>query len=171
MSIQIDENFLRQVSRPVTTEDAPLINTITQKIKDYWDQGWVDAVGYAAIQLGFPVRFAIYKHPDRGELIQLINPVIVEKRGLRLHGKEGCMSIPHTRVNTWRYTNVVVKSGLNGETIINATGKEAQILQHEIDHFDGVLCMDRTERPFAEQSRNEPCECGSGVKFKKCCGA
>ncbi len=171
MSIRIEEKFLRQVSRKVIEEDLPLLNKITEKINLFWEQGWTAGVGLATIQVGYNVRFAIYEQPQTKKRIQLINPVITEKRGMRTFRREGCLSVPNCRVNTHRYANIAVRNGFNEEETIIADGFEAQIIQHEIDHMDGILCLDREIAPFKDQPRNEPCACGSGMKFKKCHGA
>jgi len=43
-------------------------------------------------------------------------------------------------------------------------------MQHEVDHMNGVLCIDRRVKKVVKIGRNEPCPCGSGKKYKKCCG-
>ena len=104
-------------------------------------------VGIAAPQIGESVRVAVVdctghrKAPDaHGELI-LVNPVIVAAEGSEV-GREGCLSIPELTANVRRATHVTVEAeGLR----VEAEGFEARAIQHEIDHLDGLLFLDRVE--------------------------
>ena len=104
-------------------------------------------VGVAAPQIGALVRVAVVdcsQHPKaadhHGELV-LVNPVIVAAAGAEV-GREGCLSIPELTANVRRATAVTVEAdGLR----VDATGFEARALQHEIDHLDGLLFLDRVE--------------------------
>jgi peptide deformylase len=104
-------------------------------------------VGIAAPQIGELVRVAIVDvtghrkaATSHGELI-LVNPVIVEATGSEV-GREGCLSIPELTANVRRATHVTVEAdGLR----VRAEGFEARALQHEIDHLDGLLFLDRVE--------------------------
>jgi uncharacterized protein YecA (UPF0149 family) len=64
-----------------------------------------------------------------------------------------------------RYNQIEFK---NDGQLFSAEGKEAQIIQHEIDHMDGILIIDK-EYKSNNVGRNDPCPCGSGKKYKKCC--
>lgn len=95
----------------------------------------------------------------------LLNPFIVPgsaKKLVRLQN-EGCLSLPNRRYSTWRFDEVTVYNAWD-QTEIKATGFMAHVLQHEIDHMNGVLCCDRTDL-----ERNGPCPCGAPLKAKKCC--
>jgi peptide deformylase len=104
-------------------------------------------VGIAAPQIGEGVRVAVVdctghpKAPDaQGELV-LVNPVIVAASGSRV-GREGCLSIPAFTANVRRATEITVEAdGLR----LDARGFEARAIQHEIDHLDGLLFLDRVE--------------------------
>ncbi len=104
-------------------------------------------VGIAAPQIGELVRVAVVdctghpKAPDsHGELV-LVNPVIVAAAGSEV-GREGCLSIPELTGNVRRATHVTVEAeGVR----IDAEGFEARAIQHEIDHLDGLLFLDRVE--------------------------
>ena len=129
------------------------------------------------------------------EPIVLINPKIVS-RETEIPFYEGCLSYPGKGVNTKRYETVEVKSDTVEGTMIfsgvdtGESGKgswehsevkedrhvrtlEAVCVQHEIDHLNGIRCLDRvvdtTIRVEKKPGRNEPCHCGSDKKFKKCC--
>jgi peptide deformylase len=104
-------------------------------------------VGIAAPQIGESVRVAVVdctghkKAPDAHGLLVLVNPVIVAADGSEV-GREGCLSIPALTANVRRATSVVVR----GEGLeVAARGFEARVLQHEIDHLDGLLFLDRVE--------------------------
>ena len=104
-------------------------------------------VGIAAPQIGELVRVAVVDctdHPkapeNHGELV-LVNPVIVAASGSKV-GREGCLSIPELTGNVRRATHITVEAdGLR----VEAEGFEARAIQHEIDHLDGLLFLDRVE--------------------------
>ena len=104
-------------------------------------------VGIAAPQIGESVRVAVVDvtghrkaTTSHGELV-LVNPVIVAAAGAEV-GREGCLSIPELTGNVRRATRVTVEAeGLR----VDAEGFEARALQHEIDHLDGLLFLDRVE--------------------------
>ena len=107
-------------------------------------------VGIAAPQIGELIRLVVVdcsthpKAPDNHGLLVLVNPVVVEASGSEI-GREGCLSIPEITANVRRATEVVVEAvDPAGEPLsIAAHGFEARALQHEIDHLDGVLILDR----------------------------
>jgi peptide deformylase len=109
-------------------------------------------VGLAAPQIGISQRvFAldVTGHPKTTVchgLVVMIEPVIVTSGG-RMVGREGCMSIPDFTANVGRATSVVVQGlSAEGKEIVIATeGFEARAFQHEIDHLDGLLILDRVE--------------------------
>lgn len=101
-----------------------------------------DGVGLAAPQIGEPIRVIV---ADAGDgLIALVNPVITKSDGEDIE-VEGCLSIPGVTGYVKRYAQVQVQ-GLNekGKPVkIQADGLLARILQHEIDHLDGILFIDK----------------------------
>jgi peptide deformylase len=107
-------------------------------------------VGLAAPQLGDEVRMVVVdvsEHPRATRhhgLLVLVNPVVMLSAGSQV-AREGCLSIPDLTANVRRATEVVVEaSDPEGATrAIEAEGFEARCLQHEIDHLDGVLFLDR----------------------------
>jgi peptide deformylase len=122
-------------------------------------------VGLAAPQIGIHKRVAIVRTKDHA--IDLVNPVIVDlDHGMAVES-EGCLSFPGVSVGTWRFDEVFVKCDRNPAGMV-ATGLEAIVLQHEIDHLSGVLITDRAKMRSA--GRNDPCPCGSKRKFKRCHG-
>jgi peptide deformylase len=103
-------------------------------------------LGLAATQIGVLKRVIVYDFSeDNTELVALCNPVIVE-RGDELEVRdEGCLSLPGIDVPVERATRVVCEAlTLSGKPVrIEAEGLYARMLQHETDHLDGVLIIDR----------------------------
>jgi len=102
-------------------------------------------VGLAAPQVGIPLRVIVISLPEQEE-IALINPEIVRRRGERVVN-EGCLSVPGYVGQLKRSESVTVKGrDQNGKEIrIKADELLAQALEHEIDHINGVLYIDRLE--------------------------
>jgi peptide deformylase len=102
-------------------------------------------VGLAANQVGVLKRLCVIDtREEKSPLIVLINPVILEKEGVE-ESEEGCLSVPGYLPVIKRAAKVSIK-GLNREgkpVEIEATGLLARALQHEIDHLDGLLIIDR----------------------------
>jgi peptide deformylase len=105
-----------------------------------------------------------------GDLITAFNPKIIEKRAPSFQAEEGCLTWPGKRIHAMRYSGVTVEyENLRGEICTHkAEGFEAQVWQHEINHLDGVA--EDVRAPVRPQGPNEPCQCSSGKKFKRCCG-
>ncbi len=105
-------------------------------------------IGLAATQVGVLHRLLVYRVQPEAPLSALINPSI-EWRGDDLEtAEEGCLSLPAVLVDVERPVHVRVRA-LNEqgeEIVIEASGLEARVIQHEIDHLDGVLILDRTSR-------------------------
>jgi len=113
----------------------------------------VDALvlfGTAGVQVGELVRIAVVdcsEHPKAERhhgLLVLVNPVIVAASGAEV-GREGCLSIPELTANVRRATEVAVEAtDPSGAPVrVEAEGFEARALQHELDHLDGLLFLDR----------------------------
>jgi peptide deformylase len=105
-------------------------------------------VGLAATQLGVLRRLLVFQAGPDGEATALVNPEIEWLSEAAVVAEEGCLSLPRVSMDVERSLHARV-SGFDaeGEAIaIEASGLEARVLQHEIDHLDGVLILDRTER-------------------------
>lgn len=106
-------------------------------------------VGLAAPQIGTLLRAIVVdvtpRNPGHGLLV-LIDPVIIERKGEELV-REGCLSIPEYTADIRRSTEVTVSALDSGgkATVIHSRDFEAVALQHEIDHLDGILFIDRIE--------------------------
>ena len=138
------EKVLKQKAKPVTSFDEELQKLIDNMIETMYA---APGVGLAAPQVGKSSRLAVidissreYKFP----LIVLINPVIVNCEG-EVEFEEGCLSLPEYTATVKRAEKVAVKAlDREGKTIeIEGTDLLAIALQHEIDHLDGMLLIDR----------------------------
>jgi len=102
-------------------------------------------IGLAATQVGWPFRFVLINTtPEPGKIETFINPVILSKRG-KLFEEEGCLSVPGLFAKVRRAEIVTVRATLpSGETVeMEAQGLVARAWQHELDHLDGTLFVDR----------------------------
>jgi peptide deformylase len=136
---------LRTAARPVTQIDDALrteIGRMGMLMEDAL------GVGLAATQLGVLHRVLVYRVQQQAPVNALINPEI-EWRGDDLEiAEEGCLSLPAVLVDVERPVYVRVRAlNEHGEPIlVEASGLEARVIQHEMDHLDGVLILDRTAR-------------------------
>lgn len=107
-----------------------------------------DGVGLAANQIGVPLRVFVYDCPDDEDLRHLghvVNPRPLHTGGAAVTGEEGCLSVPGVRAATLRWDEAVVEGfDASGGTVrIEGVGFFARCLQHESDHLDGGVFLDR----------------------------
>ena len=107
--------------------------------------------GVAANQIGVNLR--AFSFHVQGQVGHLINPEIVERSDEVVVLDEGCLSLPEIWGKTPRHTKVKVRGmSVSGETVeIEAEGLLAQVIQHEIDHLDGLVYLDRLEGPARKE--------------------
>ncbi|HZO78060.1 MAG TPA: peptide deformylase [Solirubrobacteraceae bacterium] len=105
-------------------------------------------VGLAAPQVGVLHRLLIYRVPPALEPAALVNPEIEWTSRDKEIAEEGCLSLPGVLVDVERpiYLRVRAVDEAGKRVLIEASGLEARVIQHEIDHLDGVLILDRTSR-------------------------
>jgi peptide deformylase len=105
-------------------------------------------IGLAATQVGLMNRVLVYRVDSDGAVAALVNPVLEWSGDERETMEEGCLSLPGVLVEVERPVHVRVRAqDERGEDIlIEASGLEARVIQHEMDHLDGVLILDRTSR-------------------------
>ena len=105
-------------------------------------------IGLAATQVGVLQRLLVYRVEPDAPIVALVNPVIEWAGREKEYMEEGCLSLPGVHVEVERPVHVrVAAQDERGEgLLIEASGLEARVLQHEIDHLDGVLILDRTSR-------------------------
>src|SRR6476661_2531924 len=106
-------------------------------------------VGLAATQLGLLRRVLVFQAGPDGEPTALVNPVVEWMSEECSLAEEGCLSLPRVSMDVERPLHARFSGrDAEGEPIaIEASGLEARVLQHEIDHLDGILILDRTTRP------------------------
>jgi peptide deformylase len=105
-------------------------------------------IGLAATQLGVLHRVLVYRVQHDSPIVALVNPTL-EWSGAELETmEEGCLSLPAVHVDVERPIQVRVSAqDAGGEALtVEASGLEARVIQHEMDHLDGVLILDRTTR-------------------------
>jgi peptide deformylase len=157
--ITVPNPILRRKAHKVTDfgkDFQTLVNDMVETLRD------APGVGLAAPQVAVSSRLIVVEfnvneedEESQKKLYVLANPEIVETSEEMVKGIEGCLSIPGLVGEVERYQSVVVK-GQNkmGKPVkIKATGWLARIFQHEIDHLDGVLYTDRTDKVW--QPREE----------------
>jgi len=126
-------------------------------------------VGLAATQLGVLHRMLVFQATPDGPAAALVNPEVEWSSAERESMFEGCLSLPGVMVEVERPLKVLVSGcDQHGERLrIEAAGLEARVLQHEIDHLDGVLILDRTSieqrREALAVLRGEPAPGGNGA--------
>ena len=138
--LNFDQPVLRQKAKKVARVD-----TTIQRLIDDLAETMLAApgAGLAANQIGVPLRVCVVKGDDN-QIWGLVNPEIVKHDGVQV-GYEGCLSYPGWVGEVARYETVVVK-GRNRrgkEVRIKSSGFTARAFQHELDHLEGVLFIDR----------------------------
>lgn len=152
---------IRKNQDPVLREKAKAIKKITPPILKLLDDMAetmyaANGVGLAAPQIGISKRLVVIDVQDENGLLKLINPVITDKKGAEV-AIEGCLSFPGLAGEVERAEEVIVKA-LNPEgkeLVIAATGLLARALQHEIDHLDGILFLDRALRIIEQEAQRQ----------------
>ena len=142
---------IRTLPDPILRQKAKRVRAIDRSVKkliaDMLETLHADPgrVGLAANQVGVSLRVTVIRIPDEEDII-LINPEIVRRKGRRLVS-EGCLSIPGYIGELYRAETVTAKGlGPDGKEIrIKAEGLLAQALEHETDHLNGMLYIDRME--------------------------
>ena len=105
-------------------------------------------IGLAANQVGVLHRVFVYRVNAEDPLRAVVNPVIERASDEREAAEEGCLSLPGVHVEVERPAEVVLRAqdAEGEELVIEASGLEARVIQHELDHLDGVLILDRVSR-------------------------
>lgn len=138
---RIGDPVLRRRAREVTDLDGGLARTVDAMVSTMLD---ADGGGLAAPQVGIARRFFVYRTDDGPRVA--INPEIVETVGTCVFS-EGCLSIPGLAFDLVRPERVTLRAlDLDGrEVVVEADDYLGRMFQHEIDHLDGILAIDRLE--------------------------
>jgi peptide deformylase len=142
---------LRSRARPVELFDAALADEV-RRMGELMDDAL--GIGLAATQLGVLHRVLVYRVDQEAPLGVLVNPQI-EWSGDELETmEEGCLSLPGVGVDVERPVRVRVRAQdeQGAPLVVEASGLEARVIQHEVDHLDGVLILDRTSRDQRKQA-------------------
>lgn len=140
--VKLGDEVLRKVCRTQMTFDERLATTLDDMAETMYK---AEGVGLAAPQIGILRRYCIIDVGDG--IIELVNPVIESMSGEQT-GEEGCLSIPNRYESVTRPMTVTVRAqDRKGNSFtITAEGFKARALCHEIDHLDGILYIDKTDK-------------------------
>ena len=152
-------SFVRRLGDPVLKSRATEVDRFDDSLKGQVARmaGLMqDAIGLglAAPQLGISQRLLVYRVGPDAPVIALANPELEWVSKDQEIFDEGCLSIPGITVDVERPVHVRVRAvDEEGETrLVEASGLEARVIQHEMDHLDGVLILDRTSRDQRKQA-------------------
>jgi peptide deformylase len=143
--VKYPEKILSQPTRQIEKIDDNIQNLIENMAQTMYQ---APGIGLAAIQVGINKSLMVYDispKDEKGSLQVLINPRIVSREGSILSEDEGCLSVPDFRSDVKRAAAIVVEGLDRNEkpVRIEAEGLLAIVLQHEIDHLNGILFIDR----------------------------
>ena len=147
--LQFPDPRLKLKSRPVTAVNDALRPLAAEMIQVMYDE---PGIGLAAPQVGHAIRLVVMdtvwnEEGAEREPTVIINPQILTREG-QIEWEEGCLSVPDFTAEVERSEHVVVRyTNLEGEEVTeDVTGLRAVCFQHEIDHLDGILFIDRIGR-------------------------
>ncbi|HEY0249145.1 MAG TPA: peptide deformylase [Gryllotalpicola sp.] len=153
--------------RPIRLFGDPVLKTVCDPVTEFDDgvralvADLVDSVqlpgraGVAANQIGVTAR--VFSYNVDGQLGYLINPEVIEVRGEKQLVGEGCLSVPNLWFETPRHPWARARGyDVDGnEVFVEGEGVLAQALQHETDHLDGLLYLDRLEKPTRREAMKQ----------------
>lgn len=141
--------FLRKVVQPVEDPTSSATRQLIEDMKLTMVQE--KGIGLAAIQVGVDARIIVVETKDGA--IPFINPVITKRGDETELEEEGCLSVPGTYAPVRRSTSIVIESvDTDGNELVHdAYGLFARVIQHEIDHLNGILFIDKIEEFTREE--------------------
>jgi peptide deformylase len=142
---------LRSRALPIERFDSALADEVRRMGELMHD---AHGIGLAATQVGVVHRVLVYRVDPDAETAALVNPELEWASDEKEVMEEGCLSLPAVAVEVERPVHVRVRAqDERGEPIlVEASGLEARVIQHEMDHLDGVLILDRTSRDQRKQA-------------------
>ena len=158
--VTVPDAILRRKAHKITEFDKSFQTFVDDMIDTLRD---APGVGLAAPQVGISQRLIVIEYGDDEDeeipkkLFVVANPEIIFTSDTVVEGTEGCLSVPELVGNVDRYESIIVK-GLNrhGQPVkIKASDWLARIFQHEIDHLDGILFTDRTDKVWKPSDEDE----------------
>lgn len=146
-------SFVRRFGDPVLKSRATPVDRFDDSLRNQVARmagimGDAFGVGLAAPQLGISQRVLVYRVGQEAPLIALVNPELDWQADESEPAEEGCLSIPGIHVEVERPVHVRVNAvdEFGDDLVVEASGLEARVIQHEVDHLNGVLILDRTTR-------------------------
>ena len=155
-------SFVRRLGDPILKSKATPVDRFDDSLRRQVQRmagimGDAFGVGLAAPQLGISQRLLVYRVGPDAPVIALANPEIEWASDEHESLDEGCLSIPGVTVDVERpvYVRVRALDEDGEERMVEASGLEARVIQHEMDHLDGVLILDRTSRDERKRALRE----------------
>ena len=142
---QYGDPVLRASARPVDVFDDELRTEVARMGALMNDSL---GIGLAATQVGILHRLLVYRVEPDAPVNALVNPVIEFSSDDEEWAEEGCLSLPavHVEVERAVFVRVRAMDEHGDDVVVEASGLEARVIQHELDHLDGVLILDRTPK-------------------------
>jgi peptide deformylase len=155
-------SFIRRLGDPILKSNATPVDRFDESLRKQVSRmagimGDAYGVGLAAPQLGLSQRLLVYRIGPDAPVVALANPELDWASDDEEIGEEGCLSIPGITVDVERPLHVRVRAlDEEGESrMVEASGLEARVIQHEMDHLNGVLILDRTTRDERKRALRE----------------
>lgn len=171
MIITNNEELLRVKCDDVTLNEAYSLISVLENELSYSNKFGTEGIGLAAPQIGIHKNIAIVRMNNIN--INLINCKIENGFDPAIFRQEGCLSFPGRIEDTKRFQEIYVTNNLFYPYNFIATGLASVVIQHELDHLNSILFMDRIVNkiiiPNKKDRPNDLCSCKSGKKYKKCC--
>jgi peptide deformylase len=155
-------SFIRRLGDPILKSSATPVDRFDDSLRKQVSRmagimGDAYGVGLAAPQLGISQRLLVYRVGPDAPVVALANPELEWESGEQEILDEGCLSIPGITVDVERPVHVRVRAlDEDGESrLVEASGLEARVIQHEMDHLNGKLILDRTTRDERKRALRE----------------
>jgi peptide deformylase len=152
-------SFIRRYGDPVLKSRATPVDRFDETLRNQVARmagimGDALGVGLAAPQLGISQRVLVYRVGQDAPVVALVNPEVEWSGEDEEPFDEGCLSIPGIEVEVERPIHVRVRARdeHGDERMVEASGLEARVIQHELDHLNGVLILDRTSREARKEA-------------------
>ena len=143
--VKFGDPVLKSKASPVT-KFGPELRTEVERMIEIMRDGL--GIGLAATQLGSLRRLLVFQAGPESEPAALVNPEVEWLSAEMAVAEEGCLSLPRVSMDVERplYARFSGRDVAGEPVVLEAAGLEARVLQHEIDHLDGVLILDRSPR-------------------------
>lgn len=141
--VKAGDPVLKQVAEPIEKVDSKLRKLMDNMAETMYA---ANGVGLAAPQVGKSIRMVVIDVEDENGLVAMVNPVIVEKEGA-VTDQEGCLSVPNVFGDVERAEKVTVEflNRWGKKKRLTASGLMARCIQHELDHLEGFLFIDKAK--------------------------